>query len=149
MAAVGVGAGELLWHLCDARAVTAALAAHFGREYDDAVAHLLARGLLRRREDEEEEEEEEDEEEEEEEDEEEAAVIPMANQGDITVTSMTRGGWGFRDGSAAQAQFYGAVALALMDDGSILVVERDNCRIRLISANGKHVRTIAGSGVSG
>ena len=46
MAAVGVGAGELLWHLCDARAVTAALSAHFGQEYDAAVAHLLARGLL-------------------------------------------------------------------------------------------------------
>ena len=45
MAAVGVGAGELLWHLCDARAVAEALASHFGREYDDAVAYL-ARGCI-------------------------------------------------------------------------------------------------------
>ena len=62
MAAVGVGAGELLWHLCDARAVTAALSVHFGQEYDAAVAHLLARGLLHRREEEEEEVEEEEDE---------------------------------------------------------------------------------------
>ena len=76
-------------------------------------------------------------------------IIPMTYQQDITLTSMTRGGEGFRDGSAAQAQFNCAVALALMDDGSILVVDRDNCRIRLISANGEHIRTIAGSGVGG
>ena len=76
-------------------------------------------------------------------------IIPMTYQQDITLTSMTRGGRGFRDGSAAQAQFRHAIALALMDDGSILVVDESNHRIRLISANGKHVRTIAGSGVSG
>ena len=76
-------------------------------------------------------------------------IIPMAYQGDITVTSMTRGGLGFRDGSAAQAQFDAAIALASMDDGSVLVVDQYNNRIRLISANGKHVRTIAGSGEEG
>ena len=76
-------------------------------------------------------------------------IIPMTYQQDITVTSMTRGGYGFRDGSAAQAQFSGAIALASMDDGSVLVVDMGNHRIRLISANGEHVRTVAGSVVGG
>ena len=76
-------------------------------------------------------------------------IIPMTYQQDITLTSMMGGDRGFRDGSAAQARFNGAVVLALMDDGSVLVVDQGNHRIRLISANGKHVRTIAGSGVGG
>ena len=45
-------------------------------------------------------------------------IIPMTYQQDITLTSMMGGGEGFRDGSAAQAQFRGANALASMDDGS-------------------------------
>ena len=36
-----------------------------------------------------------------------------------------------------------------MYDGSVLVVDFDNHRIRLISPNGQHVRTIAGSGELG
>ena len=62
-------------------------------------------------------------------------IIPAPDQQHITVTSMTRGGEGYRDGPAVQAQFKAPGGMAAMRDGSILVADQYNNCIRLISAN--------------
>ncbi|MEB3196230.1 MAG: NHL repeat-containing protein [Candidatus Sericytochromatia bacterium] len=63
---------------------------------------------------------------------------------DGTVTSLTRGEMGLRDGPIAQAQFALPNGLALAPDGSLYISDVGNDRIRVISADGL-VSTLAGS----
>jgi glucose/arabinose dehydrogenase len=56
---------------------------------------------------------------------------------------------GHRDGAAAQAQFYHPGNIALLPDGRVLVAERDNIRIRMLSADLQQVSTVAGDGEHG
>lgn len=54
---------------------------------------------------------------------------------------------GFRDGPALQAQFFAPGPLALAQDGSLLIADFLNNRVRLLKDG--HVSTVAGSGVAG
>ena len=54
------------------------------------------------------------------------------------------GGQGHRDGTAAQAQFSYPRGLALLPDGRVLVADKYNHRIRVLSADLQQVRTVAG-----
>jgi hypothetical protein len=56
------------------------------------------------------------------------------------------GGVGHRDGAAAQAQFYYPHSLTLLPGGRVLVADRANNRIRMLSANLQQVSTVAGDG---
>jgi len=56
------------------------------------------------------------------------------------------GGNGHRDGTAAQARFSYPTGLALLPDGRVLVVDRANHRIRMLSADLQQVSTVAGDG---
>jgi hypothetical protein len=59
------------------------------------------------------------------------------------------GGWGHRDGGAVQAQFHSPNGLALLPDGRVLVVDKNNHRIRMLSANLQQVSTVTGDGEVG
>ena len=76
-------------------------------------------------------------------------VIPTADQRHITVTSLTSGGVGYRDGPVAQAQFYMPWGIAVLLSGSVLVVDCHNHCIRMSSADGKEVSTVARTGQNG
>jgi hypothetical protein len=52
------------------------------------------------------------------------------------------GGRGHRDGAAAQAQFHWPAGLAVLPDGCVLVGDRGNSRIRVLSANLQQVSTL-------
>ncbi|HYV05227.1 MAG TPA: NHL repeat-containing protein, partial [Blastocatellia bacterium] len=56
---------------------------------------------------------------------------------------------GFRDGDALQAQFDTPSGIAIDKDGAIVIADTSNNRIRRLSADGRIVSTIAGSGVAG
>ena len=56
---------------------------------------------------------------------------------------------GHRNGAAAQAQFHGPSGFALLSDGRVLVVDKDNNRIRMLSADLQQVSTVAGDGEEG
>jgi len=56
---------------------------------------------------------------------------------------------GYQDGAPAQARFSGPGGLALLPGGCVLVADRWNHRIRLLSANLQHVSTVAGDGEKG
>jgi glucose/arabinose dehydrogenase len=56
---------------------------------------------------------------------------------------------GHRDGAAAQAQFNCPDDLALLPDGRVLVVDENNHRIRVLSADLQQVSTLAGDGEGG
>jgi glucose/arabinose dehydrogenase len=49
---------------------------------------------------------------------------------------------GHRDGAAAQAQFNGPTGLALLPDGRVLLADRDNHRVRVLSADLQQVSTL-------
>jgi DNA-binding beta-propeller fold protein YncE len=51
----------------------------------------------------------------------------------------------YADGSALDARFYCPADLASAPDGSLLIVDQGNARIRVLSSNGQ-VRTLAGAG---
>jgi sugar lactone lactonase YvrE len=53
---------------------------------------------------------------------------------------------GYQDGAAAQAQFFIPNGLALLPDGRVLMVDRNNHRIRMLSADLQQVSTVAGDG---
>jgi DNA-binding beta-propeller fold protein YncE len=59
------------------------------------------------------------------------------------------GEYGHQDGAAAQAQFRYPAGLALLPDGRVLVVDFDNNRIRMLSADLQQVSTVAGDGERG
>jgi len=59
------------------------------------------------------------------------------------------GAQGHRDGAAAQARFYYPTGLALLPDGRVLVTDRNNHRIRVLSADLQHVSTVNGDGREG
>jgi sugar lactone lactonase YvrE len=59
------------------------------------------------------------------------------------------GGEGHRDGAAAQAQFNYPTGLALLPDDRVLVVDRNNHLIRVLSADLQQVSTVAGDGEHG
>lgn len=67
---------------------------------------------------------------------------------DVQVEDLTTAGPGYRDGQLWAAQFCGPSALAVEKDGSVLVADTRNHRIRRISPQG-HVTTVAGSGPAG
>jgi DNA-binding beta-propeller fold protein YncE len=54
-----------------------------------------------------------------------------------------------QDGAAAQSQFNRPSGLALLPDGHVLVTDRNNHRIRVLSADLQHVSTLAGDGGEG
>jgi DNA-binding beta-propeller fold protein YncE len=56
---------------------------------------------------------------------------------------------GHQDGAAAQAQFNYPAVLALLPDGRVLMVDRNNHRIRMLSADLQQVSTVAGDGGEG
>jgi len=56
------------------------------------------------------------------------------------------GGHRHRDGAAAQAQFHHPYGLALLPNGRVLVVDHDNHRLRVLSADLQQVSTVAGDG---
>jgi len=56
---------------------------------------------------------------------------------------------GFRDGTAAQAQFNTPSGIAIDSAGNLIIADTSNNRIRKLSADGSIVSTIAGSGVAG
>ena len=56
---------------------------------------------------------------------------------------------GHRDGAAAQAQFSNPGGLALLPDGRVLLVDGDNYRIRMLSADLQQVSTVEGDGEEG
>lgn len=65
---------------------------------------------------------------------------------DGIVTTLAGSSRGFADSSAASAKFDTPCGIAALKDGSILVADTMNSRIRLISPVGSSVSTIAGSG---
>lgn len=65
---------------------------------------------------------------------------------DGIVTTLAGSSRGFADSSAASAKFDTPCGIATLKDGSILVADTMNSRIRLISPIGSRVSTIAGSG---
>ena len=73
------------------------------------------------------------------------ALIPMPDQQHITLTSLTSGVYGYHDGPAAQALFKLPWGIAVLLSGSVLVVDHYNHCIRMISADGKEVSTVAGT----
>jgi len=56
------------------------------------------------------------------------------------------GGWGHRDGAAAQAQFRSPIGLALLPDGRVLVADEANQHIRVLSADLQQVSTLTNVG---
>ena len=59
------------------------------------------------------------------------------------------GGVGHRDGAAARAQLNYPMGLARLPDGRVLVTDRFNHRIRLLSADLQQMSTVAGVGTEG
>jgi glucose/arabinose dehydrogenase len=59
------------------------------------------------------------------------------------------GGAGHRDGAAAQAQFSSPFGFALLPGGRVLVVDHNNHRVRVLSADLQQVSTVAGDGEQG
>ena len=55
---------------------------------------------------------------------------------------------GFKDGERTEARFHEITGLALTLDGDVLVVDKENHSVRLVSAGGK-VTTVAGTGNAG
>ncbi len=66
----------------------------------------------------------------------------------VSIVAGIAGRSGYRDGSAAEAQFNGPVGVAVGKDGSIFVADTYNDRIRAIAPNGQ-VRTLAGGAEPG
>jgi glucose/arabinose dehydrogenase len=62
------------------------------------------------------------------------------------ITVAGDGEQGYRDGAAAQAQFYWPQGLAVLPDGRVLVADCCNHRLRLLSADLQEVSTVAGDG---
>ena len=87
-----------------------------------------------------------------EEDEEEVGVIiPMPGQDLVSVGAMVvgTGEEGFQDGAAAAAMFHGVRAMLQLPDGRVLVVDRNNHRLRMLSTDLQQVSTVAGDGERG
>ena len=59
------------------------------------------------------------------------------------------GSAGYLDGAALSARFRSPADLEFLPDGRLLVLDNDNHRIRVISADGSTVSTYAGTGVAG
>jgi sugar lactone lactonase YvrE len=88
----------------------------------------------------------------------ETPAVEVAKPADVTVQVIAGGSamrqdfpaalGGFRDGPALQAEFDGPAGIALDRDGSLLVADSGNHRIRRLSPDGM-VTTVAGSGEEG
>ena len=102
-------------------------------------------------EEEEEGEEEEDEEDDDDDDEEDGVIVPMPGQDlvSVGVAAVGTGEMGFCDGAAAVAMFRTARAMLHLPDGRVLVADRHNQRIRVLSADLQQVSTVAGDGEEG
>jgi DNA-binding beta-propeller fold protein YncE len=155
------------WPNCDAEAAVAALSVRYRFSRANAVQLLRDQGILRPRaeaendddDDVEEAEgwgsEEDDDEEGEDSDPmpglEEYIIIPMPGQALVSVGAMVvgTGVYGFQDGAAAAAMFHGVRAMLLLPDSRVLVVDRANDRIRVLSADLQQVSTVAGDGEHG
>jgi len=75
------------------------------------------------------------------------AIAPDADHTVSTVAGVHLPGGGLVDGPGAQARFKQPVGVALASDGSLLVADMQNARIRRIAFDEAHtVTTIAGSG---
>jgi hypothetical protein len=70
---------------------------------------------------------------------------------DLQQVSTVAGGGeaGHQDGAAVQARFNSPSGLALLPGGRVLVVDRNNNRIRVLSADLQQVSTVAGDGGQG
>jgi prepilin-type N-terminal cleavage/methylation domain-containing protein len=75
-----------------------------------------------------------------------AVVAPAPG---FIMTLAGTGNAGFQDGQASAAQFNRPRGVAVAPDGSVVVADTDNARIRRISPDGTTVTTIAGTGVGG
>jgi DNA-binding beta-propeller fold protein YncE len=64
----------------------------------------------------------------------------------ITHLAGGRGSAGYRDGSGAVARFHTPYGLALLGNGNIVVADRGNHRLRMITPDGR-VTTLAGTGM--
>lgn len=65
-----------------------------------------------------------------------------------TVWTLAGGSQGFKDGSGTAAQFYGPHQLAFRGDGTLLVTDHGNNRVRAVTLGGV-VTTLAGTGSAG
>ncbi len=78
-----------------------------------------------------------------------AARVPsIVGREEVLVESLVGGGPGYRDGAVWQAQLNGPNALAVEADGSLLVADSRNHRIRRMTVGGSWT-TVAGGGESG
>mmetsp|Transcript_1786 Transcript_1786/g.3601 ORF Transcript_1786/g.3601 Transcript_1786/m.3601 type:complete len:354 (-) Transcript_1786:266-1327(-) len=66
----------------------------------------------------------------------------------VVTTLAGKGVEGFEDGEGRRAQFYDPVAVAVRGDGTVIVADMGNHRIRLVTTDGL-VSTVAGNGVRG
>jgi sugar lactone lactonase YvrE len=71
--------------------------------------------------------------------------IRLISPAGLVSTLAGSGEAGFADGSAAEAKFNGPCGVAVCPDGTVLVCDWDNHRVRRITADGS-VSTLAGSG---
>ncbi len=66
----------------------------------------------------------------------------------VTVTTLAGSGYGYKDGSAAQAKFYYPWGVDVAANGHVYIADYNNNRIRKLENNGL-VKTFAGSGSKG
>jgi hypothetical protein len=145
------------WAALGSREAVLAVCARFRVDFVQAEDYLLARQLGQAEErgaaaeHQRQQEEEDDEEEDYEEDEVEDAIIPMLGQDLVSTSAVVvgTGGGGFQDGVAAVAMFRWVAAMLHLPDGCVLVADRGNHRIRVLSADLQQVSTVAGDGEMG
>jgi sugar lactone lactonase YvrE len=76
-------------------------------------------------------------------------IRKISAEGQVSTLAGQNGKAGFRDGKASEAQFNGLSGLALDSKGNLYLADSNNHRIRKLSADGKSVSTVAGSGLQG
>jgi DNA-binding beta-propeller fold protein YncE len=75
-------------------------------------------------------------------------VIQIFDPGTRSITHLAggRGSAGYRDGSGVAARFHTPYGLALLGNGNIVVADRGNHRLRMVTLDGR-VTTLAGDGM--
>ena len=142
------------WAALGSREAVLAVCERFRVDFAQAEDYLLAQQLGQaeeRAEADEQEEEEEEENDDEGEQEDEGTILPMPGQDLVSVGVVVVGSGeeGFKGGAAAAAMFRWVAAMLHLPDGRVMVADRDNHRIRVLSADLQQVSTVAGDGERG